>query len=290
MTPPRARSESSLATRSSTRTPRSSAPRTTTRTSAAAPSSTSRASRGRSTATSSARSSRTSGTATPRRRGSGRSAPRSPWRRSASSRPSTPAFASARTLDEKMKIYSELVKENGAQMLGGQVGMSSKAWDLELKGDANFPGPTGRAAAQPAAQGPRRRPEGQAAQGRRGRQADRGDDRQAEEAARGRGRQQEVHGPPGRAPQAAARPDRRARRGVPRRPAQRPGAGDAPVRMRTRTRRDSRRPIPRTRSSQEPGPVRGGRDRAGCARRSGRRRRRSATPSAPRARPRSGSA
>jgi hypothetical protein len=42
-------------------------------------------------------------------------------------------------MDER-EAYSELVKENGAQMLGGQVGMSSKNWDLELKGDPNFPG------------------------------------------------------------------------------------------------------------------------------------------------------
>ena len=42
-------------------------------------------------------------------------------------------------LDER-EAYSELVKENGAQMLGGQVGMTSKNWDLELKGDPNFPG------------------------------------------------------------------------------------------------------------------------------------------------------
>jgi hypothetical protein len=56
-----------------------------------------------------------------------------------------PRLRAARTLDEKMTIYGELVKENGAGMLGGQVGMSSKAWDLELKGDENFPGPAGRA-------------------------------------------------------------------------------------------------------------------------------------------------
>ncbi len=56
----------------------------------------------------------------------------------------SPALRRARTLDEKMTVYAELVKENGAQMLGGQVGMSNKAWDLELKGDENFPGPSGR--------------------------------------------------------------------------------------------------------------------------------------------------
>ena len=42
-------------------------------------------------------------------------------------------------LDEK-QAYSELVKENGAAMLGGQVGGRSISWDLELKGDSNFPG------------------------------------------------------------------------------------------------------------------------------------------------------
>lgn len=50
----------------------------------------------------------------------------------------------AKTMDEKMRIYSELVKANGGQMLGGQVGITSKAWDLELKGDDNFPGERGR--------------------------------------------------------------------------------------------------------------------------------------------------
>ena len=45
-----------------------------------------------------------------------------------------------RSMDER-EAYSELVKEGGAAMLGGQVGGgSSKSWDLELKGDANFPG------------------------------------------------------------------------------------------------------------------------------------------------------
>ncbi len=56
----------------------------------------------------------------------------------------SPPLRAARTLDEKMTVYAELVKQNGAQMLGGQVGISGKAWDLELKGDENFPGPSGR--------------------------------------------------------------------------------------------------------------------------------------------------
>ena len=51
-----------------------------------------------------------------------------------------PRLRAAWNIDEKMKIYSELVKEHGASMLGGQVGMTSKAWDLQLKGDSNFPG------------------------------------------------------------------------------------------------------------------------------------------------------
>jgi hypothetical protein len=50
----------------------------------------------------------------------------------------------APTLDAKMKIYAELVEREGASMLGGQVGMSSSKWDLELKGDENFPGEAGR--------------------------------------------------------------------------------------------------------------------------------------------------
>jgi hypothetical protein len=57
----------------------------------------------------------------------------------------SPRLRAAANMDERMKIYSELVKENGAKMLGGQVGMTSKAWNLELKGDENFPGEKGRA-------------------------------------------------------------------------------------------------------------------------------------------------
>lgn len=50
----------------------------------------------------------------------------------------------APTLDAKMKVYAEFVEKNGAQMLGGQVGITSDKWDLELKGDENFPGEAGR--------------------------------------------------------------------------------------------------------------------------------------------------
>jgi hypothetical protein len=53
-------------------------------------------------------------------------------------------FKNATTQDEKLRIYSELVKQGGAQMLGGQVGITSMAWTLELKGDENFPGQRGR--------------------------------------------------------------------------------------------------------------------------------------------------
>jgi hypothetical protein len=58
----------------------------------------------------------------------------------------TDAFRNAKTQDERLRLYSELVKKNGAQMLGGQVGLTSLAWNLELKGDENFPGAKGRAA------------------------------------------------------------------------------------------------------------------------------------------------
>ncbi len=58
---------------------------------------------------------------------------------------SSKAFKNATTQDEKLRIYSELVKDRGAEMLGGQVGLSSLAWTLELKGDENFPGQRGRA-------------------------------------------------------------------------------------------------------------------------------------------------
>lgn len=56
-------------------------------------------------------------------------------------------FRGATTDDEKMRVVSELMKENGARMAGGMVrsGANSKlAWSLELKGDENFPGPAGR--------------------------------------------------------------------------------------------------------------------------------------------------
>jgi hypothetical protein len=54
----------------------------------------------------------------------------------------------AKTRDERLKIYSEAAQKNGAQMLGGQVRESGRklAWNLQLKGDPNFPGASGRAA------------------------------------------------------------------------------------------------------------------------------------------------
>jgi hypothetical protein len=44
-------------------------------------------------------------------------------------------------------LFSELARDNGARMLGGQVRQHGKklAWNLELKGDPNFPGAAGRA-------------------------------------------------------------------------------------------------------------------------------------------------
>ena len=52
----------------------------------------------------------------------------------------------AKTREERLKIYSEVVQKNGAQMLGGQVRSSGRklSWNLELKGDPNFPGAAGR--------------------------------------------------------------------------------------------------------------------------------------------------
>ena len=142
------------------------------------------------------------------------------------------------------------------------------------QGRRELPGPGRPSGAQPAAQGLGRRPEGQAAQGQRGDPADGRGAGQDEEAARRGGGQQEVHGPPGRAPQAAARPDRRARRRVPRRPPERPGAGDAPARRRGRGVAEGRSGV---HEAPEPGQCLGGRDRRTYARRSGRRRRRWAT-------------
>jgi len=57
----------------------------------------------------------------------------------------TNVFKGAKTEDEKLRIYSAYVEKNGAQMLGAQVGITSTAWNLELKGDDNFPGERGRA-------------------------------------------------------------------------------------------------------------------------------------------------
>lgn len=50
--------------------------------------------------------------------------------------------------EDKMRAYSRLVKEHGIKMVGAQVGQGGDelAWSVELKGDKNFPGVSGRAA------------------------------------------------------------------------------------------------------------------------------------------------
>jgi hypothetical protein len=56
-------------------------------------------------------------------------------------------FRKAATTDERMRILSEVFKENGARAAGGMVrygGRFALAWTLELKGDENFPGAVGR--------------------------------------------------------------------------------------------------------------------------------------------------
>ena len=56
-------------------------------------------------------------------------------------------FRKAATTDERMRILSEVFKENGARAAGGMIrsgGRSALAWTLELKGDENFPGAAGR--------------------------------------------------------------------------------------------------------------------------------------------------
>jgi hypothetical protein len=52
------------------------------------------------------------------------------------------------TWEDKMRVYSQLIKENGASMVGAQVGLggNATAWNVALKGDKNFPGEAGRAA------------------------------------------------------------------------------------------------------------------------------------------------
>ncbi len=54
----------------------------------------------------------------------------------------------APTKEDKMRVYSALVKEHGIRMVGAQAGLGGDplAWSVELKGDKNFPGPSGRAA------------------------------------------------------------------------------------------------------------------------------------------------
>jgi hypothetical protein len=57
-----------------------------------------------------------------------------------------PDMKKAKTREEQLKIYSEMAKAGGAHMIRGQVGESGRklAWNLELKGDPNFPGAAGR--------------------------------------------------------------------------------------------------------------------------------------------------
>ena len=56
-------------------------------------------------------------------------------------------FKDAKNRDDKQRILSEVFRKQGASMAGGLVrsgGGFRLAWDLELKGDPNFPGPAGR--------------------------------------------------------------------------------------------------------------------------------------------------
>jgi hypothetical protein len=57
------------------------------------------------------------------------------------------AFRNAKTVQDRMCIYGDFARENGARMLSGQVRSGGKplAWNLELPGDPNFPGAAGRA-------------------------------------------------------------------------------------------------------------------------------------------------
>ena len=56
-------------------------------------------------------------------------------------------FKDAKNRDDKQRILSDVFRNAGAGMAGGLVrsgGRFMLAWDLELKGDPNFPGPAGR--------------------------------------------------------------------------------------------------------------------------------------------------
>ena len=56
-------------------------------------------------------------------------------------------FKDAKNQDDKQRILSDVFRKSGAGMAGGLVrsgGRFMLAWDLELKGDPNFPGPAGR--------------------------------------------------------------------------------------------------------------------------------------------------
>jgi hypothetical protein len=56
-------------------------------------------------------------------------------------------FKDAKERDDKQRILSDVFRKAGAGMAGGLVragGRFMLSWDLELKGDPNFPGPAGR--------------------------------------------------------------------------------------------------------------------------------------------------
>jgi hypothetical protein len=57
------------------------------------------------------------------------------------------AFRNAKTEQDRMRIYTDYIQENGARMIGGQGRGGSKPlpWNLERPGDPNFPGAGGRA-------------------------------------------------------------------------------------------------------------------------------------------------
>ena len=79
-------------------------------------------------------------------------------------------FRKAATTDERMRILSEIFKENGARAAGGMVrygGRFALAWTLELKGDENFPATeeARRAAHEEPGNGRQRRTRGQGGSG-----------------------------------------------------------------------------------------------------------------------------
>ena len=59
-----------------------------------------------------------------------------------------PLFRNAKTVQERMEIYTAYEEQHGPRMIGGQVRQGGKplSWNLELPGDPNFPGASGREA------------------------------------------------------------------------------------------------------------------------------------------------